>query len=395
MTGPRSAIYETRGHAEDLLSLLSSAIDHQKCIIKHAYYGGSMAAIFSEAARSVSNIEHARRIIEAHWCEIQKLIEEGYSADVFIQKGNEVFCSSRSKNGSPPAWFRLDQTHNSFIKLEESPQQLALPRKYQHEGISGRFSDKARLMEFIDWYVFAQYSGIKKALQNRDKHLEKIRNNGSTSNITNLQKFQETCEALYKKRQSIKNLDIKQIKSKGKVVGVEIALPQYGHKGDKALFMVRIKKAKYAGSNWQSYVDQAELYFLDGTQYRSFNRLSTGMKNAAIMAFLMNQDAFGPLIIDEPEHYLDVSAITKTLVPRMRLLKTEQQIICVTKDEHILLSGDAENVIVTQSEEDIKVISGDINDQQIQQQVLEIFEGDQQGRALREKNRKLSSILGN
>lgn len=322
-----------------------------------------------------------------------KLIEEEYSVEVFLKKGDETFCSSRSKNGSPPTWFRLDHANNSSIKLEETPQQLALPRKYQHEGISGRFSDKVRLTEFVDWYIFAQYRGIKKALQKRDKYLDKMRNNGSVGTAANLQKFQEACDALYKKRKSIKNLDVKQIKSKGKVVGVEIQLPQYGQEGNKALFIVKIKKAKYEGSNWRSYVDQAELYILNGTQYRSFNRLSTGMKNAAIMAFLMNQDAFGPLIIDEPEQYLDVSAITKTLVPRMRLLKTEQQIICVTKDEHILLSGDAENVVVTQSEEDIKVISGDINDQQIQQQVLEIFEGDQQGRALREKNRKLSSIL--
>jgi len=322
-----------------------------------------------------------------------KLVEEGYSVEVFLQKGDEVFCSSRSKTGDPPDWFMLDQVNNSFIKLEACPQQLALPRKYQHEGISGRFSDKARLMEFIDWYVFARYSGIKEALQNRDKYMEKLRNNGSAGDTANQQKLQEACDALYKKRESIKDLDVKQIKSNGKAVGVEIELPQYGRKGDKALFMVKIKKVTYAGSNWQSYVDQPELYMLDGTQYKSFNRLSTGMKNAAIMAFLMNQDTFGPLIIDEPEQNLDVSAITKTLVPRMRLLKTEQQIICVTKDEHILLSGDAENVVVTQSEKDVKVISGDINDQQIQQQVLEIFEGDQQGRALREKNRKLSSIL--
>jgi hypothetical protein len=323
----------------------------------------------------------------------KKLIDKGYSVEVFLKKGNEVFCSSRNKNGGPPTWFRLDNTNNSFIKLEESPQQLALPRKYQHEGISGRFSDKVRLMEFIDWYVIAQNSGIKKALQKRDKYLQKMRNNGSVGSAANLQKLQEACDALYKKRKSLKDLNPKQIKSKGKVAGIEIHLPQYGRKGDKPLFKAKIKKAKYKGSNWQNYVDQAELYILDGTKYRSFNRQSTGMKNAAIMAFLMNQDAFGPLIIDEPEHYLDVSAITGTLVPRMRLLKTEQQIICVTKDEHILLSGDAENVIITQSEKDIKFISGDINDRRIQHQVLEIFEGDSEGRALREKNRKLSSIL--
>ena len=75
MTGPRSSIYDTRGRIEDVLALLVSAVDHQKCIIKHAYYGGSMNAIFSEAARSVSDIEHVRRIVQAHWREIQAVIE--------------------------------------------------------------------------------------------------------------------------------------------------------------------------------------------------------------------------------------------------------------------------------------------------------------------------------
>jgi len=64
------------------------------------------------------------------------------------------------------------------------------------------------------------------------------------------------------------------------------------------------------------------------------------------------------------------------LAPRMRQLKTQQQIICVTRDEHILISGDAEQVIVTQSEEKLKVITGDVNNKKIQKHILEIFEGD-------------------
>lgn len=105
----------------------------------------------------------------------------------------------------------------------------------------------------------------------------------------------------------------------------------------------------------------------------------------------MNQGAFGPLIIDEPEQYLDVASITGILIPRMRKLKTQQQIICVTKDEHILLSGDAENVITTQSEDKIETISGDINSKKIQDQILEIFEGERL--ALITKNKKLSRII--
>jgi hypothetical protein len=72
----------------------------------------------------------------------------------------------------------------------------------------------------------------------------------------------------------------------------------------------------------------------------------------------------------------------------MRKLKTQPQIICATRDEHILLSGDAEQVVPTQEENIIKVIAGDINKKEIQKQMLEIFEGDKL--ALTEKSRKLS-----
>ena len=76
---------------------------------------------------------------------------------------------------------------------------------------------------------------------------------------------------------------------------------------------------------------------------------------------------------------------------RMRQLKTQQQIICVTRDEHILVSGDAEQVVVTQSEAKLKVVTGDINNKDIQEYILEIFEGDEF--ALLEKSRKLRRIL--
>ena len=109
------------------------------------------------------------------------------------------------------------------------------------------------------------------------------------------------------------------------------------------------------------------------------------------MILLMNQGAFGPLIIDEPEQYLDVKSITRMLAPRLRELKTQQQIICVTRNEYILFSGDADQVIVTQSEEELNVVTGDINDGIIQELLLEIFEGDKY--AFKDKVRKLEGIL--
>jgi len=323
----------------------------------------------------------------------KELIDKGYSVEVFFEKSEEVFCCCRSKKGSPPSWYKRDPAKKMFVKLDNKPSQLALPRKYHHKGITGRFSDKTRFMEFIDWGILRRYKGMEKCLERHDKYLKKMEEKGFAKNSADMGRLEKACQGLFEKRKNIKELSVKEVKSKGQVTGVKILLPQYGQKDGKPLFMVRVKKAKYTGNTKQNYIDQASLYVLDGKKYKSFDGLSTGKKNAAIMAFLMNQESFGPLIIDEPEQYLDVSSITRTLVPRIRSLKTEQQIICVTKDEHILLSGDAENVVITQSEKGIKVINGDINDRKIQQQVLEIFEGDRKGKSLQDKYRRLSAIL--
>ena len=324
----------------------------------------------------------------------KELIDKGYSVEVFIEKDSDVFCCCRSKEGTSPSWFKLGPTKKEFVKLDEKPVELALPRKYHHKGITGRFSDKTRLMEFIDWDVLSNFKSIEKCLEKCNKYLEKMKEKGYVISSPDRKQLKKACQALFEKRQSIKKQTEKKVKSKSKSNEVEIPLPQYGKKGDESMFKVRVKKAKYTGNTRSDYIDQASLYVLDEKKYKSFDRLSTGDKNATIMTFLMNQDSFGPLIIDEPEQYLDVSSITKKLVPRMRQLKTEQQIICVTKDEHILLSGDAENVVVTQSEKEIDVINGDINDRKIQHEVLEIFEGDNEGKSLQDKNRKLAAILG-
>jgi len=145
------------------------------------------------------------------------------------------------------------------------------------------------------------------------------------------------------------------------------------------------------GTKEQDFFDEATMSVLVKSQYKPFDKLSTGEKNAAMMVLLMNQGAFGPLIIDEPEQYLDVISITGMLIPRIRQLKTQQQIICVTRNEHFLISGDAEQVIATQSEEKLEVITGDINNKEIQDYILEIFEGDRY--ALLEKIRRLGRIL--
>ncbi len=329
--------------------------------------------------------------------EEKELAKKKYSVNVFIGKGLDVFCYSREKEEEPSI---LKRENNSFkqLKKEESENlELELPRKYNHEKLEDKFSNKTQLMDFLDWTIFK--NEIQKHIDKRNAVIEEVHNKLKEDNKTfkdckesDVKKIWKACNKLFEERNEI----------------IDTSLEKCGKKLGKNIFKLEIKRGTWAHKNTREkrpkeiylgpeilndyFLDQAELKLLvKPKKYKHFNRLSIGEKNAAKMVLIMNQEAFGPLIIDEPEQYLDVSSITRTLVPQMRELKTQQQIICVTKDEHILLSGDAEQVIATQAENKIKVIAGDVYKKEIQKQILEIFEGDKE--ALTEKSRKLGSIL--
>jgi len=315
------------------------------------------------------------------------LVELKYSAQVFLAKGEEVYCAERGAQGKPPEWYRL--VGDGFSPLAEAPE-LELPRRYNHEEIRGRLSEELRMIEFLDWRVLGQDRGLRRALEKRDKCLKKVEAKGFADCAADLERLKKACAALFEKRKKLKGVRV-EVGEKGKVT---MFLDQYGSKGRKPLFSVALEKGKWTGTKRDDYFDRASLHVLEDGKYRPLARLSTAMRNAATMALLMNQGAFGPLIVDHPEQHLDAAAVTGVLVPRMRELKTRQQIICATGDEHILLSGDAEQVIATQSEERLEVVAGDASERRIQEQILEIFEGDRSGRELLRKNRKLAAILG-
>ena len=77
MTGPRSPnpTRETRGHTEDILALLGSIQERQKCILLHAYQETGYDPIFDEASSMARELLQTRRIVQKYWCKIQALID--------------------------------------------------------------------------------------------------------------------------------------------------------------------------------------------------------------------------------------------------------------------------------------------------------------------------------
>jgi len=66
-----------------------------------------------------------------------------------------------------------------------------------------------------------------------------------------------------------------------------------------------------------------------------------GQKCTAILALLLAQDS-APAVIDQPEDELDNEFTYRELVPLLRRVKEERQLLIATHDPNIPVNGDAE-----------------------------------------------------
>lgn len=85
----------------------------------------------------------------------------------------------------------------------------------------------------------------------------------------------------------------------------------------------------------------------------SFEAMSPGKKAFVVLKLLLEfSDKQCPILIDQPEDSLDNRAIYKELVQYIRAKKESRQIILVTHNSNVVVSADAENVIVANQQGD-------------------------------------------
>lgn len=78
-----------------------------------------------------------------------------------------------------------------------------------------------------------------------------------------------------------------------------------------------------------------------------FRQMSEGKQAFVVLKLLLEfSDKKCPILIDQPEDSLDNRAIYNELVKYIKTKKTERQIILVTHNSNVVVSADAENVIV-------------------------------------------------
>ncbi len=94
--------------------------------------------------------------------------------------------------------------------------------------------------------------------------------------------------------------------------------------------------------------DRPTIRLQDGTDYKDSTALSTGQKCTTILPILLLETA-SPLLIDQPEDNLDNAFIYEAVVKSVREVRGKRQLIFVTHNPNIPVLGDAERVVVLQS----------------------------------------------
>lgn len=124
---------------------------------------------------------------------------------------------------------------------------------------------------------------------------------------------------------------------------------------------------------------------------RPVGELSPGQRSSAMLPLIALAECT-PLVIDQPEDNLDNKLIGHVLAEILASLKEKRQIIVCTHNPNIVVSGDAEQVIVLNAVSDRKAkveTHGSIDNDDIVQSVIDIMEGGREAFRARQQRYKM------
>lgn len=120
---------------------------------------------------------------------------------------------------------------------------------------------------------------------------------------------------------------------------------------------------------------------------RPVDEVSPGQRSSAMLPLIALSEKT-PLVIDQPEDNLDNKLIGKVLTNILAKLKEHRQIIVCTHNPNIVVSGDAEQVVVLEALSDRRarvVTHGSIDNEDIVKSVIDIMEGGKEAFQVRMK----------
>jgi chromosome segregation protein len=111
---------------------------------------------------------------------------------------------------------------------------------------------------------------------------------------------------------------------------------------------------------------------------------SLGQRATALMLFLLAQQDYDILIVDQPEDDLDNQTLYNEVITRLLAIKGRRQVIFATHSPNIPVLGDADQIVVCRYDEDrIGLETGGIDRPAMQQEIIDVMEGGKEAFNLR------------
>ncbi len=119
-----------------------------------------------------------------------------------------------------------------------------------------------------------------------------------------------------------------------------------------------------------------ELRLPDGTM-REMGRLSGGQRVSVLLTLLLETKDDRPLVIDQPEDELDNRFLFDTLLPALKRLKGQRQIIVATHNPNIVVNGDADHVMLLEAtaERGAVAVAGAIEEPEVRDAIVQTVDG--------------------
>ena len=95
---------------------------------------------------------------------------------------------------------------------------------------------------------------------------------------------------------------------------------------------------------------EKELFLNFDGSFKNWKTLSPGQRADKLLDIVLDGDSGKILLIDQPEDDLDNETIYKTITKKIRELKLRRQIVIVTHNANIAITGDSDKIIVCQND---------------------------------------------
>ena len=124
----------------------------------------------------------------------------------------------------------------------------------------------------------------------------------------------------------------------------------------------------------------------DGT-YRPLDELSGGQRVSVLLSLLLETADDRPLVIDQPEDELDSRFLFSTILPALKKVRGQRQIILATHNPNVVVNGDADMVIQLEANASHGRIAcaGTIDEQAIRSAIVRTVDGGEDAFRLRRR----------